>query len=64
MTDLAITGAKNMSIENADRYLRIVAWARKRYARGGWIPVSKGHKPLPYSIVEDIAWRHLMGCHD
>ncbi len=47
-----------MTIENADRYLKIVAWARRRYRRAdGSILISIGGRPSIYSRIEAAAFR-------
>ena len=48
-----------MTIENADRYLKIVAWAHNRYANAetGAITISVGGRPTMYSRIEAAAFR-------
>lgn len=47
-----------MEIEAADRYLKIVAWARRRYARAdGSILISIGRNLSIYSRIEAAAFR-------
>ena len=47
---------------NADRYLAIVAWARRRYTVGGELVISTGGVPSAYSRIEAAAWRlHMLG---
>jgi len=48
-----------MTIENADRYLKIVAWASRRYAdrKTGMITVSIGGRPSVYTRIELAAFR-------
>lgn len=42
-------------IARADRYLAIVAWARKRYSRNHALLISRGYAPSRYSMIEDLA---------
>lgn len=44
-----------------DRYLRIVAWARKRYSVNGVLIISTGGNPSPYSFIENLAAVKLLG---
>ena len=46
-----------MTIENADRYLKIVNWAKRRYAKNGEILISIGGRPSVYSRIEAAAFR-------
>lgn len=46
---------------NADRYLAIAQWARRRYSSGGVLVVSVGGKPSRYSRIELAAWKRYMG---
>lgn len=53
-------------LEAADRYLRIVAWARKRY-RFMWghpdqmvVYLYYGNVPAPYTRIEEAAWNRYM----
>lgn len=53
-------------LEAADRYLRIVAWARKRY-RFRWrrpdqmvVYLYYGNVPAPYTRIEEAAWNRYM----
>ena len=43
-------------IEASDRYLRLVAWARKRYSKGGWLIISTGPNLSAYSRIERAAF--------
>ena len=43
-----------------DRYLAIVAWARKRYTRDGRLVISVGMMRSRYSAIEDLAWKRYM----
>jgi hypothetical protein len=45
-----------MTIENADRYLRIMAWARRRYMKNGRLVISIGGKPSRYTAIERLAF--------
>ena len=44
-----------------DRYLRLVHWARDRYARNGRLPISRGGSPLAFARVERAAARRYLG---
>lgn len=44
-----------------ERYLKIVAWARKRYSRNGQLIISIGGNPSPYSFIENLAAVKLLG---
>lgn len=46
---------------NAERYLKIVAWARKRYTRAGRLVISIGGEPQAYKRIECAAWDRYMG---
>lgn len=48
-----------MTIENADRYLKIVRWAQERYTdrATGQITISRNGKPSIYSRIEKSAFR-------
>ena len=44
-----------------DRYLRLVHWARDRYARNGRLPISRGNSPLAFARVERAAAKRYLG---
>ena len=41
---------------HSDKYLRVVAWARKRYTENGALLISVGHVLGPYALIELLAW--------
>lgn len=43
-------------IERVDRYLAIVARARRLFARKGWVVAFVGLNPAPYTRIERAAW--------
>ena len=44
-----------------DRYLAIVAWARKRYTRDGWLTTHEGGRPSVFTRIENAAARRYLG---
>ena len=48
-------------MKNDDRYLAIVRWARRRYARAGWVTISVGGAPSIYGRIEAAAARRYLG---
>ena len=42
--------------QKIDRYLAIVAWARKRYTYAGWLTISIGKRLSRYSRIEEAAF--------
>lgn len=46
-----------MTDANADRYLKIVAWARKRYTRDKRLVTHIMGVPAACSRIEEAAWR-------
>ena len=48
-----------MTIENADRYLRLVNWAKRRYTNRDThsLTISVGGRPSIYSRIEAAAFR-------
>jgi hypothetical protein len=49
-------------IARVDRYLAIVARARRLCARSGWVAVSIGLNPARYTRIERAAWNRY--CRD
>jgi hypothetical protein len=47
-------------MNNRDRYLRIMEWARKRYTIDGSLTVSIGDIPSAYARIERAAWDKYM----
>jgi len=48
-----------------DRYLKIVAWASKRYRdANGFLVLSHGGKPSKFSRIENLAAVKLMGAYN
>lgn len=46
---------------NTDRYLRIVKWARKRYAGAdGLLTIAVGKQPSTYTRIEHAAFRRYV----
>ncbi len=42
--------------ERIDRYLAIVAWARKRYTKSGWLTIRIGERATRYTRIECAAF--------
>ena len=47
-------------MNNIDRYLAIVAWAKPRYTRDGWLTIKIGGKPTVYTRIEMAAARRYL----
>ena len=45
-----------MTIENANRYLKIVRWAQRRYTNAGRLVTFIGNAPSRYTIIERLAF--------
>ena len=48
-------------MDRFDRYLAIVAWAKRRYTRDGWLTIKIGGKPTVYTRIEMAAARRYLG---
>ncbi|HET7675652.1 MAG TPA: hypothetical protein VFL54_09045 [Gammaproteobacteria bacterium] len=49
------------SIRNINAYLRLARWAKRRYARDGYIALDVGGEPTLYSRIESAAARKYLG---
>lgn len=47
---------------HGDRYLAIVAWARRRYTLDGVLTIQVGSRPSKFSLIEDMAAQRYLGC--
>lgn len=49
-------------MNNVERYLKIVNWARERYTVTNALIVSIGGAPSRYTMIEKLAAHKLLGC--
>jgi hypothetical protein len=49
-------GKDEMTYENSAKYLRLMAWARKRYTKGNRLVTYIGGEPSVYNRIERAAW--------
>jgi hypothetical protein len=45
-----------MTYENSTKYLRLMAWARKRYTKNNRLVTYIGGEPSVYNRIERAAW--------
>lgn len=48
-------------IAKADRYLKIIAWAKARYSVNGSLATMRNGKPTRYTLIENLAAVKIMG---
>ncbi len=44
----------------ADKYDKVVSWAKKRYTINGRLTISVGGKPAQFKTIEILAWNRYM----